>query len=82
MTLDPASITPLQSDTIKAALKAIAVNGIALLTIFTGKAFNVDAINQAIDLGVPMIINGISMYYAYRAIQGRINATKTITKKE
>jgi hypothetical protein len=82
MTLDPQSITPLQSDTIKAALKAIAVNGITLLAVLTGKAFDVDAVNQSIDLGAPIAVSLINLYYSVRVIQGRINATKTIAKKE
>jgi hypothetical protein len=81
MPLDPtAPITPLQSGTIRAALKAIAVNVVAIVAVVTGKALDIDLINQAIDLGVPLIFNGISIYYAYKSIRGRINATETITK--
>ncbi len=81
MPLDPQDpISPLESDTIRAALKAIAINVVTLATIFTGKTFNIDAVQHAIDLGVPLAVNFISIYYAARAIQGRVNATQTIKK--
>ncbi len=81
MPLDPASpISPLQSGTIRAALKAIAVNVVTIVAVVTGKTMDIDFINQAIDLGVPLIANGISIYYAYRAIRARIDATETVQK--
>ena len=75
------TITPLQSETIKAALKAIAINAIALLTILTGKAFDITQIQNAIDAGVPLGINIISIYYAYKTYRGRMNATAIIKKE-
>ena len=81
MPLDPQDpISPLQSATIRAALKAIAVNFVTILAVVTGKTLDIDVINQGIDLGVPLVVNGISIYYAIRAIRARINATETIKK--
>lgn len=76
------TITPFQSETIKAAVKCIAVNAATLITLATGKAFDVDAINAALDQGAGLVINAISMYYAWKAYRGRMNATATIIKKE
>lgn len=76
------TITPLQSDTIKAALKAIAMNAVTLITLATGKAFDIDAIQHALDYGVTMAINAASIWYGYRAIRARIGATQIIKPKE
>ena len=77
---DTDPITPLQSATVRAALKAVAVNALALVTVATGKAFDLDAVNSLLDGGVTLAVNAITIYYGVRAIRGRINATKTITK--
>lgn len=77
---DQDPISPLQSGTIRAALKAIAVNVVAIIAVVTGKTLDVGVINQAIDLGVPLLANGVSIYYAWRAIRARVNATETIRK--
>ena len=75
------TITPLQSDTIKAALKAIAFNAVTLITLATGKAFDIDAINSALDQGAGLVINLVSIYYGWRAYRGRMNATAIIKKE-
>jgi hypothetical protein len=77
---DESPIPALQSDTIKAALKGLIINAMTLATVATGKTFDVTFIQQMIDAGVPTLINVISMYYYWRAWQGRVNATKTIQK--
>ena len=79
---DTDPITPLQSATIRAALKAIAVNLLALATAATGKAFDLDAVQELLDGGVTLAVNAVTIYYAVRAIAGRINATQPIQKKE
>lgn len=73
-------ITPLQSATVRAAAKAIAVNLLALVTVATGKAFDVDAINAALDQGLTLAVNAVSIYYAWGAIRGRMAATQVIKK--
>lgn len=75
-----APISPLESGTIRAALKAIAVNVVTIMAVVSGKTLDIDLINQAIDLGVPLIANGMTIYYAWRAIRARIEATATIKK--
>lgn len=75
------TITPLQSQTIRAALTAIAVNAVALLTMATGKVFDITQIQHAIDAGVPLAINAISIYYGIKAYRGRMNATAIIKKE-
>lgn len=73
-------ISPLQSDTVRAAIKAIVINVVTLIAVFSGKQFNIAQIQTAIDYGLPLLANLLSMYYGWRAIQGRINATQTIKK--
>jgi hypothetical protein len=75
------TIAPLQSATIRAALKAIALNAVTLLTLATGKAFDIDAIQDALDYGVTMAINAASIWYGYKAIRARMNATAVIKKE-
>ncbi len=76
-------ISPMQSATIKAAITAIAINAVTLIAVFTGKTFDIETIKTAIDYGVPMAVNALSMYYGWKAIKGRINATKVVvTGKE
>ena len=79
--MDDAPITPLQSGTIRAALKAIAVNLLALVTVATGKAFDIQGVQTLIDNGVTLGVNAVSIYYGVRAIRGRMNATATIQTK-
>ena len=76
---DTNGISPLQSGTIRAALKAIAVNVVTIIAVITGKTFDIDIINQAIDLGVPLIANGLTIWYGCKAIHARMRATETIT---
>ena len=71
-------ITPLQSATVRAALKAVAVNLLALVTVATGKAFDVDAVNHLVDAGATAAVNALSIYYAWKAYRGRLKATKVI----
>lgn len=75
-------ITPLQSSTIRAALKAIAVNFATIITLVTGWAFDIDAISRVVEFDATVAICLVNIYYAFRAIQGRISATQTIAKKE
>lgn len=78
--LSPLPLRPLQSDTIKAALTGLIINALTLVTVFTGKTFDIGFIQEAIDAGVPAVINAISMYYYWRAWQGRVSATQIIKK--
>ena len=79
---DTDPITPLQSATVRAALKAIAVNALALVTVATGKAFDLDAVQELLDGGVTLVVNAVTIWYGWKAIRARINATQTIQKKE
>lgn len=79
---DDNSIKPLESKTIQAALAAVIINGLTLITVVSGKSFNVAVIQQYVDLYVPIVVNGITMFLGYRAIKGRMNATSTIAKKD
>ncbi len=81
MDLDDSNPLPeLQSSTIKACIGAIVINGLTLVTMLTGKTFDIDAIQNAISLGVPMFVNALTMYLSWRAWQGRKNATQVIAK--
>lgn len=75
------TITPLQSKTIRAALWGIAFNALTLVTLATGKAFDIDAIQHALDYGVTMAVNAASIWYGYKAIRARMNATAVIKKE-
>ena len=75
------TITPLQSQTIRAALAAIVINALTLVTMATGKVFDVQAIQQVLDYGVTMAVNAASIWYGYKAIRARMNATSTIKKE-
>ena len=79
---DTDPISPLQSSTIRAALKTIAVNLLALVTVATGKAFDLTAVQDALDGGVTLAVNAVTIYYGVKAIRGRIAATETIKTKE
>ena len=79
--MDDAPITPLQSGTIRAAIGAIVVNMLALVTVATGKAFDITAIQDLVNNGVTLGVNAVSIYYGIRAIRGRMNATATIQKQ-
>lgn len=81
MPLDPEQpIAPLESATIRAAVKLIAVNVATVVFQLTGKTLDVAWINTAIDQGIPVLVCSINLYYASRAIIGRMNATQTIRK--
>jgi len=76
------TITPLQSDTIKAALTAVVLNAATLITLATGKAFDIEAIQNALNYGVTMAVNAASIWYGYKAIRARMSATAIIKPKE
>ena len=80
--MDDAPIPPLQSATIRAALGLIVVNVLALVTMATGKAFDIAAIQDLLDRGVTLAVNAVTIYYGVKAIRGRIAATEPIRKKE
>lgn len=75
-----APISPLQSSTIKSALIAMAPQILLVITAVTGKVYDITVINQAINDGYSLVASGITLYYLYRTIRGRINATQTIQK--
>ncbi len=74
------TISPLQSQTVLSAIKAMVPQIVLILTQITGKVFDVDTINNAINDGYSLIASGISLFYIVRAIKGRINATQAIKK--
>lgn len=76
------TITPLESATIRNALKMIALNVLTLITMATGKVFDIEAIQNLLDQGATLGINAVSVYYGCKAIRARINATEIIKKKE
>jgi hypothetical protein len=81
MPLDDSNPIPqFQSGTIKACVAAIVLNALTLVTQLTGKTFDIDAIQSAVNAGVPMAVNLFSMYLGWRAWQGRKNATQVIAK--
>ena len=83
MTLnDSEPITPLQSQTIKAALAAIVLNTVTLITVFTGRTFDIEAIQEMVDFGIPMAVNFLSIYFGWKAIKGRMKATHMITMEK
>lgn len=79
MSLDATNvINQLQSTTVRAALGAIVVNGLMLVTTFTGITFDVEWIKNILNFGITAFANAATIYLAYRAIKGRIFATKQI----
>ena len=74
-------ITRLQSDTVKAALKGAIINVVTLVAVATGKVFDIQQIQMAVDLGIPALVNIVSLYYYYKAYKGRVNATQAIATK-
>ena len=79
--MDNTTITPLQSGTIRAALKLIAVNALVLVTAATGRVFDMAEIQDLIDNGVTLAFNAVSIYYGVKAIRSRMGATATIQTK-
>jgi len=75
-------ITALQSKTVKAALSAVIINVATLAAIFTGKTFDITAIQHVVDYYLPILANFASIYYGWKAIKGRVEATQTIVKKD
>ena len=80
--MDDAPISPLQSSTIRAALKAILLNALTLVTMLTGKVFDIGQLQDLLDRGVTLAVNAATIYYGVNAIRGRIAATEPIRKKE
>ena len=64
------------------ALKAMTPQLVLIAAQVTGKAFDIDAINHVIDAGYSLVASAITLYYCWRAIKSRINATQTIATKQ
>ena len=71
-------ISRLQSSTVRSALTLIVVNVLTLVTVFTGKALDIEAIKGAMELWLPIGINLLSVGLGWRAYKGRVNAEKKI----
>lgn len=72
------TIEKLQSSTVRAALIAMIINILTLFGIFTGKVFDIEAIKQGLELGLPAIINIATVYLGWKAYKGRVSADKKI----
>jgi hypothetical protein len=79
--LDPENTkTALQSKTVQAAIGLIVVNAAVVIAAFTGKTFDVEAIQTAVNTWLPMVANLLTMGLGFVAVQGRVNATQQISK--
>ncbi len=72
------TINQLQSSTVKAALIAIVINVLALVTAFTGVAFDIEMIKTVMEFGITAIVNAASIYLGWKAIKGRIFAENKV----
>ena len=80
MTLDSTNpISPLESATIRKALLAAVPQVVDLAARLTGKALDIDAINDIVASGWDLFLTGLTLYFIYGTIRARINATHTIT---
>lgn len=72
------TISRLQSSSVRNSLVLIVVNVLALVSVFTGKVFDIDAIKAAMDTWLPLAINAATAYWGWKAYKGRVNATREI----
>lgn len=74
------TITRLQSSTVRAALVLIIINVLTLIATFTGKTFDIDAIQNALNTWLPIAIQIASAWFGWKAYSGRVSATQKIEK--
>lgn len=72
------TINQLQSSTVRASIVNIVISVLSIVTVFTGIAFDVEWIKDAINFGITALGSGASIYLSWKAITGRISATKEI----
>lgn len=75
------TIKALQSSTFKAALTSFILSALTLVTVFTGIVFDVEFIKAMLEAGITMIPALATMWLAYKAMRGRMAATKPIGGK-
>ena len=79
MSFDPdETISRLQSSTVRNALILVIVNVLTIVTVFTGKTLNIEAIKTGLDMGLPLAINVASVWWGWRAYRGRVIADTRI----
>jgi hypothetical protein len=72
------TINQLQSTTVRTAMIAIVVNVLALVTAFSGVAFDIDLIKTVMEFGLTGVSSVATIYLCWRSIKARISATEKI----
>jgi hypothetical protein len=72
------TISRLQSASVRNSLILIAVNGLALFAAISGKTFDIESIQKAMETWLPLLINAASMLWGWNAYRGRVTAETKI----
>ncbi len=77
--LDPNdTISRLQSGSVRASIIQIVLGVLSIVSVFTGIVFDVEVIKTALENGVTIVTSALSVYLAYKAYKGRVEAQKQI----
>lgn len=68
----------LESGTIRNAIKLIIINGLVLIAAVTGKTFDIEGIQEAIDTWLPIVMSLLNIWLGNNVIKGRVDAKDQI----
>lgn len=71
-------ITPLQSSTIRKLAMGMIIHAITVLGVVTGKVFDIEFVEKLVDSGYIVVVNAVAFWLEYKAIEGRMKATKVV----
>jgi hypothetical protein len=80
--MDEEPKSPWESATIRAAFKGFLATAVSIALKLGGQTYDIAWMKDVVNLGGDLFLQGLSLWYYYKAAQGRINATQPITKKE
>lgn len=77
--LDPDhTISRLQSGSVRASIIQIVLGVLSIVSVFTGIVFDIEIIKAALENGVTIVTSAFSVYLAWKAYKGRVEAEKQI----
>lgn len=72
--------SPWESETIKATIKGAVATALAIFIRVGGQTYDVAFLKDIASMGTDLVLQGLSLYWYYKAAIGRINATQPIQK--
>lgn len=82
MTLDTEEpISPWESATIRATLKGALATAAVIVLKVSGGVYDIQLAQELVSYGADLVLSLLSLWWYYRAAQGRINATHVIKQK-